>query len=65
MRIDTAMQTQDPQAPRHRRLTLDLDIGSDPLTGVLHDGERQTAFTGWLALASALLRAGEESVEDA
>lgn len=40
---------------QRRRVTLDLDVGSDPITGVLRDEHAaSTPFCGWLALASAL-----------
>lgn len=40
-----------------QRVTLDVRLGSEPVSGVIHHRGRQTAFTGWLALASALERA--------
>ena len=39
---------------RQRRLTLDIDVGAEPLKGVLHAGGSSQPFEGWLALVSAL-----------
>ena len=51
------------QHERQRRLTLDIDVGAEPLRGVLHDGGSSQPFEGWLALVSALARLVDSAVE--
>jgi hypothetical protein len=35
-------------------MTLELELDSDPIRGVLEDGHRSRPFDGWLALTQAL-----------
>ena len=40
---------------QHRHVTLDLEIGTDPISGCLRDKQGSCVhFAGWLELASAL-----------
>jgi hypothetical protein len=39
---------------RPLRMTLELELDSDPIRGVLEDGHRSRPFDGWLALTQAL-----------
>ena len=44
------------QEPLQRRMTLDIELGADPLRGVLHADGVSQPFEGWLALVTALGR---------
>lgn len=57
----------DPHpSPGWRRLTLELRIGADPISGALHAaGELPLLFEGWLGLAAALEAAAAEPIESA
>ena len=37
-----------------QRVRLDLESGSDPISGRFVTGDRELPFTGWLTLAAAL-----------
>jgi len=37
-----------------QRIVLEIDPGSDPISGELDDGRRTQRFSGWLELAGAL-----------
>jgi hypothetical protein len=41
-------------SPDSRRLELEIDADSDPISGRLGDGRHDWEFTGWLGLATAL-----------
>lgn len=43
-----------PMGPATRRIVLDIDPGSDPISGGLDDGYSTRRFCGWLELAGAL-----------
>jgi hypothetical protein len=50
-----------------RRIVLEIDEGSDPISGDLADGQGTRRFSGWLELADALQAAlgpGAETRED-
>jgi hypothetical protein len=47
------MSTPPARAPV-RRIVLDIDQGSDPISGELDDGRGARRFSGWLELAGAL-----------
>jgi len=41
--------------PNFRRVTIDFDVGSDPIAGEIGESDGQThPFSGWLGLAGAL-----------
>lgn len=50
------MNAREPAEPPQRHLSLDIHVGTHPLTGVLYADEVAYPFEGWLALASALGR---------
>lgn len=53
----TRQQTRAMLAPMGsttRRIVLDIDPGSDPISGGLDDGHSVRRFSGWLELAGAL-----------
>lgn len=43
-----------PMGSPTRRIVLEIDPGSDPISGGLDDGYSTRRFSGWLELASAL-----------
>lgn len=44
-----------PDVPRRVHVAVQIDVGSDPLSGVLSaDGGPEHEFSGWLDLAAAL-----------
>jgi hypothetical protein len=45
-----------PEDPSIASVVIALEVGSDPIVGVLEDGARSTPFVGWLDLISALER---------
>ncbi len=48
----------DAPGPARRRVTLDIDVGVEPLSGILWADDVGHPFAGWLALASAIERLG-------
>jgi hypothetical protein len=44
-----------------RKLTLEIDVGSDPISGRLADDRGVRPFSGWLELAAALQAAVDDS----
>jgi hypothetical protein len=39
---------------RRTRLTLELDVQANPVTGVVHDSSGSEPFVGWIALTRAI-----------
>ena len=54
---DTAQRSLAASRAPTRRLTIDFEVGVEPLTGTLRADEATYPFAGWLALASALGKA--------
>jgi hypothetical protein len=47
-----------------RRVTVDIEPGSDPIRGHIEDEEGSRAFEGWLQLARALEQASALSADE-
>ncbi len=48
---------ETPAAADVLRMTLDVRVGVEPLSGVLMSGDVEHPFEGWLSLAGAVQRA--------
>jgi hypothetical protein len=54
-----------PRDPTHRHLELDLEIGSEPITGYLADESGRRSFTGWIDLVATIATACQPARLDA
>jgi len=57
-RTGSARQSRAVPTPDHVRVTIDFDLGCNPIAGVVRDGRGHSEpFAGWMALTRTIERA--------